>query len=508
MRIQRTVSGVGTERRQPPQTSAAPGCVVRWASGETALLLGAALVVGLLGLQRSLWLDEAWVANSIAAPTLREMFYYPEWLQSSPPMFLLASRAAVHLLGLSNASLRTVPLLMALAATAAMFAVARRVLSPAFAALACALLVFYTAEIEYSHSAKQYSGEVAATTAILFAAVAYLQKLDGSRFRWLAAVIAVALPFSYASIFLLPGIVLAIAYAGPRRALVLTGIAGAVLAILYAFFIRPNLGYQLRAYWASEPESGLSRGVLAALIAMIAIMLVGIARSHGKLSWREWIQVICVLPCILLAIVGAFGWYPMSYRTRLFLFPCFLLVALMGLEDLAIWTLNRRANAAAWLALAVAVVFGIRTELRSHLDRPKEDVDSAVSFLQRTVGPDDLLIVHPSVGESFRLYAAMHDWNSPPVIYGDTGWPCCPRGKIARPGMSTRQAVINDLDRMIPPGNSGRAWLLYTIRPTHWDWVGLDESNVWRDHLTDRGCRMPKPYLQFENLAITLAVCR
>jgi hypothetical protein len=472
------------------------------------LSLVAALLLGLAGIHRSLWLDEAWVANSIAAPTLREMFYYPEWLQSSPPLFLLASRTAVRLLGLSNTSLRVVPLLLALIATAAMFAVARRALSPAFAALACVLLIFYTAEIEYSHSAKQYSGEVAATTVVLLAAAAYLQKPERSRFRWLAAAVVAALPFSYASVFLLPGIVLAIGYTSPRRALALTGVAGAVLATLYVFFIRPNLGYQLRAYWASEPESGLSRGVLAAVIAMIAVALVSVARSHGKPSWREWTQIVCVLPCILLAVVGAFGWYPMSYRTRLFLFPCFLIPALMGLEDLAaLFFRNSAANAAAGLALAVAVVFGIRSEVHSHPDRPKEDVDGAVRFLQRTVAAGDLLIVHPSVGESFRLYAAMHGWTSAPVRYGDTGWPCCPRGKIARPGISTRQAVIADLDRMVPPGYSGRVWMLYTIRPTHWDWVGLDESNVWRDHFTDRRCAMPKPYLLFENLAITFAVC-
>jgi uncharacterized membrane protein len=211
------------------------------------LSLVAALLLGLAGIHRSLWLDEAWVANSIAAPTLREMFYYPEWLQSSPPLFLLASRTAVRLLGLSNTSLRVVPLLLALIATAAMFAVARRALSPAFAALACVLLIFYTAEIEYSHSAKQYSGEVAATTVVLLAAAAYLQKPERSRFRWLAAAVVAALPFSYASVFLLPGIVLAIGYTSPRRALALTGVAGAVLATLYVFFIRPNLGYQLRA---------------------------------------------------------------------------------------------------------------------------------------------------------------------------------------------------------------------------------------------------------------------
>ncbi len=47
---------------------------------------------------RSLWLDEAWVANSIHAPSLREMFYYPDWLQTNPPSFLLLSlRAAINL---------------------------------------------------------------------------------------------------------------------------------------------------------------------------------------------------------------------------------------------------------------------------------------------------------------------------------------------------------------------------------------------------------------------------
>jgi hypothetical protein len=437
------------------------------------------------------------------------MFYYPDWLQSSPPLFLLGSRAAVSALGLSNASLRIEPLLMALVAAAGMFLAGRSVLSPGFALLGCAVLVFYTAEIEYSHSAKQYSGEVAATTLIMLAAVVYLRTPDRARFYWLAAAFAGLLPLSYAAVFLLPGILLAVAYTSLRRAFGLACVAGVVLALVYVFFIRPNLGDQLRTYWASELESGLSRGVVTALMATIAVTIAGLARARGKPGWREWTQIVCVLPCVLLAAAGALGWYPMSYRTRLFVFPCFLLVALMGVEDLAHWIVKDRriVSAAAWTAVAVAVVLGIRTEFRSHPDLPKEDVDGAVRFLQRTVAPHDILVVHPSVAESFRLYTAMHGWTSPPVVYGDTGWPCCPRQKPARPGISTREAVNADLDRMIPPGYSGRAWLLYTIRPTHWDWVGLDESNVWRDRLTDRGCAMPKPYLQFENLAITLAIC-
>jgi hypothetical protein len=215
-----------------------------------------------------------------------------------------------------------------------------------------------------------------------------------------------------------------------------------------------------------------------------------------------------VLPCIFLVAAGALGWYPQTYRTRLFVFPCFVLAVLAGLEDFARALLGRRAaEAGALLAAGVVAAMGVRAQIHTDPNRPKEDVDGAVSYLQRIVSAEDLLLIHPSVGESFRLYAGLHHWIAPPAIYGETGWPCCPRGRLVRARSSTRRSVIADENRMIPAAYSGRVWLLYTIRPTHWDWAGLDESNVWRDNLVDRGCVLPKPDLRFENLAITFAVC-
>jgi Dolichyl-phosphate-mannose-protein mannosyltransferase len=476
-----------------------------WLRLTGAGFIAIALVLGLRGIGRSLWLDEAWVANSIAAPSLGGMFYYPAWLQSSPPMFLLASRLAVRALGPSNAAFRAVPLLMALAATGGMFAAARRVLSWPFAALASTLLVFFTAEIEYSHSAKQYSGEVAATVFILLAAIRYLQKPEPRRACWLAAAFAFALPFSYAAVFLLPGVFVAM---GKGRRLKMAVLPALVLLVLYALLIRPNFGEGLRAYWASESDSGLSWGTAAALVAAVAVTAVSLARARGKPGWREWTQIVCVLPCILLVVAGALGWYPQTYRTRLFVFPCYVLAVLAGLEDFARALFGRRAaEAGALLAAGVVAAIGVRAQIHTDPNRPKEDVDGAVSHLQRIVSAEDLLLIHPSVGESFRLYARLHHWMTPPAIYGETGWPCCPRGRLVKARSSTRRSVIADENRMVPAAYSGRVFLLYTIRPTHWDWAGLDESNVWRDNLVDRGCVLPKPDLRFENLAITFAVC-
>ena len=80
----------------------------------TVALLALTLVLGLYGIERSLWLDESWVANSVNAPTLGGMFYYPNWLQTSPPLFLLLARAAIRVFGLSTVVLRSVPVLLLL----------------------------------------------------------------------------------------------------------------------------------------------------------------------------------------------------------------------------------------------------------------------------------------------------------------------------------------------------------------------------------------------------------
>src|SRR5580692_5828591 len=100
----------------------------RWNLAAVGLVLATA-ALGIRGIGRSLWLDEAWVANSIAAPSLHDTFYYPQWLQTSPPLFLLAARGAVHLLGLSNVSLRIVPLIFALLAVAGFLVVVTRIFS-------------------------------------------------------------------------------------------------------------------------------------------------------------------------------------------------------------------------------------------------------------------------------------------------------------------------------------------------------------------------------------------
>jgi hypothetical protein len=464
-------------------------------------LLALTLVLGLYGIKRSLWLDEAWVANSVNAPALGGMFYYPNWLQTSPPLFLLLARIAIRVFGLSTVVLRSVPLLLSLVAVWAMLAASRRVVSPPFAVLATAVLAFHPTVVEYFRSFKQYGGEVAATGLVVWAAIAYLQRPERKQFYVLLGVVVAAMTLSYPTVFLLSGLILVVALGDRRRAIALAMISGAVLAALYWFLVRPNYTPALREYWMGDPENWLTPTMIAA-VAFCAVVAARIAFNRDRIS------ILLLAPCVLLFASEMLGWYPASPRTQLFARPCLLLLVAMNVEDFVTFTKWRRVpvNAVVILATAVVMFVGVHKQFHEGRFQPEEDMSGAVRYLRKNVGPSDLVLVHASLREGFLLYTAMQGWTAKPVIYGDTGWPCCPRGRPAGVDISTPEKIRRDLDAKIPGDFHGRIWLFYTNRPLHWDYVRVEDSKLWQNYFWSRNCR-PELYIRFANLGLTPMTC-
>src|SRR5215470_6743780 len=69
----------------------------------------AILYLRLMFMNFNLWLDEAWVANLILSPSVSEMLYYDQIVQTTPPLLLVIVRATVFSLGQSEVSFRVVP---------------------------------------------------------------------------------------------------------------------------------------------------------------------------------------------------------------------------------------------------------------------------------------------------------------------------------------------------------------------------------------------------------------
>jgi len=99
-------------------------------------LLLAGAIVRLSYLERSLWLDEAWVANSIQSPTLYGALYYDDWLQTTPPLFVVMSRVIATLFGTSNVAFRILPAVAGIISILLFGFTAFRLLKPNYAVIA------------------------------------------------------------------------------------------------------------------------------------------------------------------------------------------------------------------------------------------------------------------------------------------------------------------------------------------------------------------------------------
>ena len=495
------------------------------------------IALRLVGLGRSAWLDEAWVANSVGALTWSGMFYYDAWLQTSPPLFLLLERATVSVVGLSVVALRLMPLAAGLAAMALMFPLSRRLLAPRFALLAWSLLVLSPVAIEYSKTVKQYSMELAAATLVLWVLVRYAEQPTLRRFGWLTAAVAVSLMAAYPIVFFVPSVMVGVLISrvgagasgreidtltaeGTGRALVLGAVSAVTLLTVYIVFALPNSSPVLESFWFDGGRS-IGQKLAHASYAMVGLLpipdpihrqqaLVSVALAavlglgvwlglvryrHGRRKWLHW-QILCGAPILLAIVAHGAGVYPISGRTSLFLLPPFLILTASCLQLVAHAGLRFGPRRALDRVLTVAVVSAVVLFAGNWVRRPVaaltapvEDMASAIAFLRANVRDGDFLWVHASSVEGFKLYQTIEPWPVASAGFGRTGWPCCPRGAAAARGTADAEEVRLDLERGLPATFTGRVWLLYTTRPEHWRFVGLDESKVTEAVFLERGCQ-------------------
>jgi hypothetical protein len=431
----------------------------------------------------------------VRSPGLREMFFYPEWLQTTPPLFLILERATVSAFGTGNTAWRIMPLALAGLAAVAMWRASRRILPWPFAAAACALLVSNAGFVEYSHTLKQYSGEVAVSAGLIWTAGVFFERRSAGSFVALLAVLACALPLAYSTAFFLPGLLAALGIGQEaRRAVLLAVCCTLELAALYFFMVLPNYSPELLAFWSAQANIRPVQALGAALCLAMAPWL-----------WRRWWFWLTAVPFLLDLAAIAVRVYPASVRTQLFTLPCVLILAAEASQRLFARALRFRSFGYFVCAVAASLaIYGVRLAVRTV--EPEEDYAGAVSFLKQRASVPDLILVHAAAREGFQLYADLQQWMPPRLAFGATGWPCCARGRDAWPGRSREARVMQDVDRLIPAGFRGRIWLLYPTRPSHWDYVGLNEGDLWRHHVWDRGCP-PGLYFKLPNLAVSEMVC-
>jgi hypothetical protein len=350
-----------------------------------AVLVGVILRLVLYAANRSLTLDESFVALNVARRSARGLFGQLYWNSAAPVGFLELEKLVTSLLGDSEFVLRA-PAFVASIASLFIFALlARRVVSWPASGLAVVVFAGLAFPLSYAAIAKPYALDVLAAT-VLWLATLNLFAHPGN-LRWIITlgVTGVLAPvFSYASVFNVAAsaaVLLGVSFGREvsKRARVgflsLVGV-WAVLLVLAYLWHHSSFARLQRTFGSGHLGSAQSfRDVLGAVRIVLGVspegthvgrVVTGIAAVAAAfflvygvvaLARRAWhVAALVALPGLFAAISSAASLYPLVPRTMLFLVPGLALAMAAGVEAFASgWHRAIRWAAAAGLLLTIAV---------------------------------------------------------------------------------------------------------------------------------------------------------
>lgn len=463
------------------------------------LCLGVVLRLRAYFFDRSLWLDEAYLALNIMARSFAMLMGPLDFSQVAPIGFLFAERVAVNLFGASEHALRLFPLLSGIASLFLFWKVAEQVLSRGATVVAVALFAVADRLVYYSSETKQYSTDVAVGLLVWWV-VAKSETPGGAahpRHGWVTAVVgALAIWFSHPVVFILAGVGLRwvwVQVKGKRwGALGISAVTGAIwiasFAGTYAVSLRSaSQNPMLREFWGEAAAPLLPRsfedlkwyvgafGRIAALplgkevaeVVALAAILGGVVIF---LTGRDYFFRI-VIPGILALAASGLQKYPLANRLWLFIIPGLLILVAAGMS--ALWTKTR----AAWPLVGVVfggLLFAHPTLYAAyHLARPQqvEETRPLLRYIQQERRRGDTLYLYYMSGPAAQYYADRGLIQLDDVMVG----------VFAREDLG---AYVKSLDAL---RGKGRVWLLFSHVNVE---RGLDEEELAVLHLDAMATRL------------------
>jgi hypothetical protein len=516
------------------------------------VVLGGLLLAGVVTrvqfLDRSLWLDEAWVANSVLAASLPQAIYYDNWLQTNPPLFVAITRLVTAVFGTSNVAFRALPALSGIVSVLLFSFIALRLLKPSFAMIAILLFVFSPRVILYSQSLKQYSTDVLSMIGLLALGYLYIDKRSDRWFYGLLAAVVVLSFLSYSAMLFFPFLLYTVVTKvdlqsrandtqGPirpnwRQFSLVVALAVFVFGTNYWFFIAPNKTSALAEFFPEGFYQGRSLAQFlefyggrlltltgdfffggSAVLRVVTVLITVMGFIHLWMSQTKWPRLETFSTAVLLTapmagIVGLnlVGFFPLPgfhHRLLLFVFPITVLVFCLGLQFLA--NLAARLISTRWASvkatsvenvLGSAVFVGLlglvglffnSVGLKPFFTEEYEDSEKAIAYVAQRLQANDVLYIHATMREQFKLY------NRPPlvtavIVYGKIGMPCCPRRDYRSPQRESAKDIVDEI-RALSDAAAGRfLWLLITDRALNRVYARRNDIEIFERNLAHRGC--------------------
>ncbi len=171
------------------------------------IVLGIILRVVQYLYNRSIWLDESFIALNVMNRSFLELLKPLDFGQAAPLGFVLIEKIMTSIFGNGEYALRLFPLISGIISIFLFYGIIKRWLDEKVVPIALILFVISERLIYFSSEVKQYSSDVIVSLLLLFVFIIYLEKEDVkfSDFVIPGLIGSLAIWFSFSSFFILTG---------------------------------------------------------------------------------------------------------------------------------------------------------------------------------------------------------------------------------------------------------------------------------------------------------------
>ena len=431
------------------------------------LLLGSFLRLFEYFRNRPLWLDESMLALGIGRHGYAGLLGPLDYDQTAPPLFLWGLKTVSLIGGMSEYSLRLLPLLAGLALPWVVWRVVRALGGPVAGIIAATLAVLSVPLIYYSAEAKPYSLDALISATLILLTVRIRENPGQSRRWWmlliagmLGALVTIPLPLILAGV--VSGLLLdpkVRSHSRGREHLAgVIGVWAVGFGLLYWLVLQDMTTMYLHRFWAGTFLNPLAPdfsfraygGMLALLdplppfenflplrwcFLLLVAAIIPVIRRAGLAGAGQ--LVVPILATVLMSVLSK---YPMGLRLLIFLSPCVFALLGIGLAELLRVARIREPIAALGVTLLI-VVWGA-PEALSHVEDPegRKGGRDAVRRVLRA-DPTEPVYILPGGLPTWAYYST--DWKRPDLSRLDY---------FARVAKSSGPSALNGLVEEMPGG--------------------------------------------------------
>ena len=400
------------------------------------LMIGFGIVLRLIPYlhNRSLWLDETWLALNILQKPFSQLVGLLDWKQVAPVGFLFTEKIIVLTFGDSEYALRLFPLLAGILSLFLFYGVARRILTLRGSTIALGLFALSLPLLRYSSELKQYSSDVTIALGIYLLGLVCMEK--ESRFvlsLFLLSILgAILIWFSHPAIFSLAGVGIALTLYCLKtqkwQHVVWLSLPACFwlgsFALNYFTILDLSQNPKMVKAWsgAFTPMAPNSIADLMwypnAFFGMFAypggLKFFGLAAFCFAIGWvssfseKRYACYILTLPILFTLFASGLHKYPFQGRLILFLVPAMMILIGEGVDR--IMTLTRRTGRIIGVSLCVFLLLdpvqkAILTLLNPGRIGQIEEVRPVMTYLSQHYQKGDKLYLYHSSEAAFIYYA-------------------------------------------------------------------------------------------------------